>query len=149
MYQPANFSRRALLIGALGALSFAFIESAKAAEPLVLIVHPKTLENPSTADLAAIFTTRKQNWSDGSRVVAFNFPAKHEVRIEFDRKILEMGPDDVASYWIDRRIRGGNAPPKQIPSGALITKLVEKLEGSIAYVPESLVSSGVRIVRRL
>jgi hypothetical protein len=92
-----------------------------------------------------MFTTRKQSWDGGKRIVPFNFPPKHAVRVAFDRSVLEMDPDDVARYWIDRRIRGGNAPPKQVSSAQLIVRLVEKLDGAIGYVPKSAVSSGVRV----
>lgn len=95
-----------------------------------------------------MFTTRKQAWSGGKRVLPFNFPPKHEIRVAFDEAVLQMDPDEVARYWIDRRIRGGNAPPKQVPSAQVIVRLVQKLEGAIAYVPQSL-ASGVRIAIQL
>lgn len=116
---------------------------------LVVIAHPSVKETPNRSDLGAIFTTRKQSWSSGARIVPFNFPAKHELRVQFDQIVLGMDPDDVARYWIDRRIRGGNTPPKQVPNALTIVKLVEKLEGSIGYVPRSAVSSGVRTISAL
>jgi hypothetical protein len=99
--------------------------------------------------LAAIFTTRQQTWSRGARIVPFNFPAKHPSRVAFDQKILGMGPDQIARYWIDRRVRGGKSPPKQVSSGALIVRLVDKLEGAIGYVPESIVTGNVRVVAKI
>jgi hypothetical protein len=149
MNQNLKFPRRALLAGAAAAVSTNFLGLASADEPLTLIVHPGTTDTPSLAEVAAVFTTRKQNWSDGSRIVPFNFPPKHAVRVSFDQAVLQMGPDDVARYWIDRRIRGGNPPPKQVPTAALIARLVETLEGSIAYVPQSFVSPQVRVVRHI
>lgn len=142
-------SRRALLAGAGAALSSAVVPLAYATPNLVVIVHPGTKDSVSDDDLQAIFTTRKQNWSDGSRIVPFNFPPKHELRVAFDQAVLHMSPDDVARYWIDRRIRGGNPPPKQVPTASMIVKLVERLEGSIGYVPEASVTAGVRVARRL
>ncbi len=149
MHEMKLPSRRIFLAGASALLASSVIDSARASERLVVIVHPKITHDLSDAELAAVFTTRKQNWSDGSRIVPFNFPAKHEVRVAFDQEILEMSPDDVARYWIDRRIRGGNPPPKQVPNGSMIVKLVQRLEGAIAYVPESNVMDGVRIARQL
>jgi hypothetical protein len=117
-----------------------------AAPPLVVIVNSRVGDSPSRADLAAIFTTRKQSWGGGKRIVPFNFPAKHSSRVSFDHAVLSMGPDDVARYWIDRRIRGGNPPPKQVPNARLIVRLVERLDGAIGYVPSSEVTSAVRVV---
>jgi hypothetical protein len=96
-----------------------------------------------------MFTTRKQSWNGGGRIVPFNFPPKHEVRVDFDRAVLEMSPEEVARYWIDRRIRGGTPPPKSVNNAALIVRLVSKLEGAIGYVPRSSVDPSVRIVTQL
>lgn len=142
-------SRRQLVTLVTGAVSVTLAPSLFASEGLVVVVHPSNKETPSRSELAAMFTTRKQSWSGGKRVVPFNFPAKHDLRVAFDREVLEMDPDDVARYWIDRRIRGGNSPPKQITSAPLIVRLVEKLDGAIGYVPKSAVTSGVRIVATL
>ena len=128
--------------GLVGAL----VSPAQAASGLVVIVHPSNNEVPSPSDLAAIFTTRRQTWKNGDRIVPFNFPARDAVRIHFDQAALGMDPDSVARYWIDRRIRGGNPPPKQVGSGALIVRLVGKMQGGIGYVPKELVTSDVRVI---
>lgn len=142
-----QLSRRTLIVGVGSLLGATMVGRASAAESLAVIVNPSNEETPSLADLAAVFTTRKQSWDGGKRIVPFNFPAKHPVRVAFDRSVLGMAPDDIARYWIERRIRGGNAPPKQVSSPQLIVRLVEKLNGAIGYVPNSAVSSGVRVVR--
>ncbi len=144
-----RLSRRGLIVGSAAALGISLIRPALAAEALVVVVHPSNRETPSTADLAAMFTTRKQAWGNGQRVIPFNFPAKNSVRIAFDKAILDMDPDDVARYWIDRRIRGGNAPPKQVSSAQTIARLVEKMEGAVAYLPKSALTKDVRVVREI
>ena len=104
-------------------------------------------ESPGKSDLSLIFTTRKQEWSGGKPIMPFNFPPKHECRVAFDGAVLGMDADEVAKYWIDRRIRGGNAPPKQVPAAGMIVKLVEKFEGAIGYVPKAAATgANVRIV---
>lgn len=143
-----NISRRRILVGA-GVLAASSVITPAWADELVVVVHPSNQETPSRAQLAAMFTTRKQSWNGGSRVLPFNFPPKHQVRVDFDRTILEMSPEEVARYWIDRRIRGGTPPPKSVNNAGLIVKLVSKLEGAIAYVPQSSVDGSVRIVTQL
>lgn len=143
---PSLLSRRTWLIGTGAFVSASFVRPAFA-EELVVVVNQSNPETPSQSELAAIFTTRKQSWGGGKRVVPFNFPAKHELRVSFDESVLEMTPDEVARYWIDRRIRGGNPPPKQVSSSSMIVRLVEKLEGAVAYVPRSAVTANVRVVR--
>lgn len=145
-----QFGRRAIL-GAfvLVALSFSLLDGAEAGDPLVVIVNKSNRDDPTRVDLAAVFTTRKQTWSNGERTVPFNFPAKHPVRVRFDELALNMSADEVASYWIDRKIRGGNPPPKQVSNGRLIVRVVAKLPGAVGYVPRSLVDDSVRVVLEL
>lgn len=147
-YSP-TITRRTLLAGSATLVGSSLITPAKAGAPLVIIVHGANQESLSLADLGAIFTTRKQSWNGGKRIVPFNFPAKHEVRVAFDQAVLEMDPDEVARYWIDRRIRGGNPPPKQVSNARLIVRLVEKLDGAIAYVPQGTPLGSARVVRTL
>lgn len=144
-----ELTRRNLIAGASAIVGTSLTSSAWAEDQVVVIVNKNNKEEPSRSDLAAMFTTRKQSWGGGVRVVPFNFPARHEVRVQFDKEVLKMDPDDVARYWIDRRIRGGNAPPKQIPSAQLIVKLVQKFDGAVAYVPKSFATDDVRIVSEL
>lgn len=143
---PYQLSRRNLLAGTLAVGTMSWLGEARAGADLSVIVHPSNHERLSLPEIAAVFTTRKQSWSSGKKIMAFNFPAKHEVRVAFDREVLRMSPDEVARYWIDRRIRGGNPPPKQVNSAQIIVRLVAKLEGAIAYVPRGLVDDSVRVL---
>jgi ABC-type phosphate transport system substrate-binding protein len=146
-YSPyrLSMSRRTFVSGTSVLLASSLVLPAHA-EDLVVVVHPDNTENPTRAQLAAMFTTRMQSWNGGTRVVPLNFPPRHEVRINFDRSVLQMSPDEVARYWIDRKIRGGNPPPKAVESAQLICRLVAKLPGSVGYVPRSL-AEGVRVIQ--
>jgi hypothetical protein len=116
-------------------------------EPLAVFVHPSSATKViGRQELAAIFMSRKQHWDGGGRVLAFNYAARHPVRVQFDRAVLGMSPNEVARYWIDQRIRGGNPPPRQVPNGALIPRLVEQLEYSIGYAPAADITQRVRVV---
>lgn len=146
MHSPV-LHRRALLSTLGATLVASALPRLAYSDELVVIVHPKVVDTPSKKDLGPIFTTRKSEWSGGVPIVPLNLPAHHDARIAFDQRVLGMDADQVARYWIDRRIRGGSAPPKQIPSEETILKLVEKTEGAIGYVRRSAASSAkVRIV---
>lgn len=137
------------MAGSAALVGASLVTPAFAAPGIVVIVNSQNQAALSLADLATIFTTRKQTWDGGKRIVPFNFPAKHEVRVAFDRAVLEMNADEVARYWIDRRIRGGNPPPKQVNNARLIVRLVEKLDGAIGYVPEGTDLGATRAVHTL
>lgn len=128
----------------------AYAEPVQASAGLVVIVHPANSVTSSTmAELEAIFTTRKQNWSHGGRIQPFNFPPKHPIRVAFDQEVLGMDPDEVARYWIDRKVRGGHRPPRQVPSAALMVRIVASLEGAVGYAKESDVNSSVKILAKV
>jgi hypothetical protein len=133
-------------IACLGVASWAG-EVRAAATDLVVIVHPgapvKTL---SATDLEAIFLTTRLDWSDGSRIVPFNLPPKTPYRSEFDEAVLHMDPDAVARFWIDRKVRGGNRAPRQVPNANLMTAVVGRLNSAIGYVPRPLADASVRVV---
>lgn len=142
-------NRRELIAAAVALGSATVIGRAQAAEPLVVIVNKSVGQAAfSQGELSAIFTTRKRNFDGGQRVIPLNLPPRAEARVTFDREILGMGPDEVARYWIDRKVRGGNPPPRHVPSAALVARLVEKLPGAIGYVPASLAGT-LRIVARI
>jgi hypothetical protein len=45
-----------------------------------------------------------------------------------------MSPDQVARYWVDRKIRGQSGPPKSIDSPSVLQRVVAQIKASIGYV---------------
>ena len=114
---------------------------------LGVIVHPSTpVKALSEAELASIFLTTRTDWSDGTRIVPFNLPPKTTPRVDFDEAVLHMTPDDAARFWIDRRVRGGNRPPRQAPRAELMVAVVSRLKGAIGYAPRSMVNAEVKLI---
>jgi hypothetical protein len=142
---------RRAAIGALVALGTGLAPTEVwASVPLVVVVHAgNKIDNLSISELDAIFRTKQQNFDNGIRVIPFNLPPRQEHRVLFDERVLEMSPDEVARYWIDRRVRGGTKPPRQVPNVELLAKVIARLEGGIGYLPESAVIEGIRIVAKV
>jgi hypothetical protein len=84
------------------------------------------------------------HWGDNERILAFNAPAMNPVRVAFDRSVLGMDPDEVARFWIDRRVRGGHRPPRQLTSWALMLRVVSAVDGAIGYAPASAANDTVK-----
>lgn len=103
----------------------------------------------SMSELEQIFTTRRMHWPSGRRIIPFNLPPRSLERAGFDRVALRMDPDEVARYWIDRRIRGGAPAPRQVPSPSLTVRVVVNVVESIAYAPARMVGPEVKVVARL
>jgi hypothetical protein len=123
---------------------------ALAAPRLVIVVNPKNpVRSLGAGEIEAIFTTRRLDWPGGSRIVAFNFPPRHPAREEFDRRALHLEPDEVARFWIDRRVRGGHPPPRQIPDARTMLRVVASLETAVGYVASGEADGSVRVVAEI
>jgi hypothetical protein len=82
----------------------------------------------------------------GERIIAFNQAPNSQDRTAFEQRVLGMSPEEVARYWIDRKIRGEGGAPKAVGSVELLQRVVSKLEHSVAYVRVDQVRPEVRIV---
>ena len=118
--------------------------------PLAVIVHPDVeVKQLNDVELEAIFLTERRYWSGTKAIIPFNLPPRSTDRALFDRVALRMEPEAIARYWLDRRVRSGSPPPRQAPDPMTVSRLVAKLPGAIGYVPESSVTSEVRVVARI
>jgi ABC-type phosphate transport system substrate-binding protein len=128
-----------------GARSFAASE-----EELAVIVNPKNpVSSLSRDQLDALFTLSRVRWGHGETVIVLNLEAGTSARVQFDRVVLGMTPDEAARFWIDRRIRGRGSPPTKAPNAPTLLKAVAALAGAIGYVPKSQLAPGVKVVARV
>ncbi len=141
--------RRILLGGAALAATLASGSIAEAGTDLVLIVHRENTQRLSAVDIANIFRTTRRHWPGGETIVAFNLAPGSSERVNFDRVALGLEPDAASRYWIDRKIRGGQPPPRVVPNSLLVARLVAELRGGVGYAPEALLPQGVRVVARV
>ena len=118
---------------------------------LAVIVGSQTQAKPMTAvEMEALFTRAQTRWGDGTPIVPINAPPGSELRTEFDRVVLQLDPEEVGRFWIDRRVRGLGLPPRHVSEPSTIVRVVERLAGAIAYAPEGLVrNANVKVVARI
>lgn len=135
-----------LFIAALGAPS----RADDGGDNLAVVVNSAVgVSRLSASELEAIFTSSQRNWKDGSNISTFSYAPENPIRRAFDSVVLRLSPEEVARFWLDQRVRGGARPPRQVPDAAIAVRLVAKMPGSIAYVPENLVNSSVKVVARI
>ena len=117
---------------------------------LLVIVNPSVHSAELSADrLEAIFTMSERAWPGGQTIIPFNYPPGTGLRETFDRAVLRMSPDEVARFWIDRRIRGMGDAPRKVPTVALLLRVVANLHGAIGYVPAGPMPADVKVVARV
>jgi ABC-type phosphate transport system substrate-binding protein len=145
-------TRRSLLFALLlsGTLGVWAKSSEAGGEPMVVIVNKANpVSSLETSELRPIFQTTKTSWSSGGDAVPLNLPPDNELRQEFDRAVLGLGPDRVARYWQDRKIRGGARAPKQLPSVGAILAAVAGNSGAVGYLNARDANSTVRVVAKI
>lgn len=119
-------------------------------EEILVIAHKSVSVGTASRDqLRPIFQTKTSTWPDGTPVRPFNLPEAVSTRQAFDAAVLNLDPDRVARYWIDRKIRGGERAPTNAPSPALMLRLVAATPGAIGYVPASAVNNTVKVIARV
>lgn len=120
------------------------------ADDIVVVTHrlfpSKAID---AARLEAIFSAIERSGANGKPIIAFNYAPEDKLRVEFDRVVLHMTPEQVSRYWIDQRIRGGQRAPRQVSDPVLVLRLVGKLPGAIGYIPNRLVDDTVSVVARI
>ncbi len=124
--------------------------SSHAESELLIIV---AADHPSRAltvdELRPLFAVTKRNWPSGAKANPVNLPPRSESRREFDRVVLDMNPDEVSRYWIDRKIRGDGRPPRSLPSPPAVVAVVASIGGAVGYVPAGTPTDRVKIVARI
>jgi hypothetical protein len=106
----------------------------------ILVPVASALSNISFEELRSVFL-QERNTIEKTRVVPLNHPPGSPARIAFDRMVLGFEPDEMARYWVDRRIRGMSGAPRSI-SPELVVRVVARLPGALAYAPLPAVAAG-------
>jgi hypothetical protein len=133
---------------ALAALPQRRAVRAEAPPPLAVVVGQELqLSDISLATLRSIFRNEVSYAPDGKRFVPLNAPLKSYERELLDRKVLGLAADEVAQFWITRRIRDEGLPPRTLPSADLGLRVVASYAGAITYVSAKIVRAGVRVLK--
>ncbi len=144
--------RRFFLVTTSMAVGVGFVQTAAADDGPDLVVvanRDAGLHTVSPMELRRIFLTKMTRLSSGKAAEPANLPLGGAERIWFDRSVLQMTPEQVRLYWIDRKVRGGAPPPEPIASPPLVLRHVARHEGGIAYVKASDADDSVRVVARI
>jgi hypothetical protein len=112
----------------------------------VVVAKNSPIQQLSQFELKKLYLGANINDSAGERIIAFNQAPNSPDRVSFEQRVLGMTPDEVARYWIDRKIRGEGGAPKSVGSAELLQRVVSKLEHSVAYVRADQVRPDVRVV---
>ena len=121
--------REVIVLGGASLMSLTLVPAevvaAEAAEPLAVVVGKQTeLDAFSLPELKRLYMGDSVVGPKGQKLLALNRDPKSEERVGFDRSVLGMSPEEVARYWIDRKIRGQSSAPKAIEPAAVLQRVV-------------------------
>ena len=115
--------------------------------PLAVIVSKSSgLSELSSAQLTRMYMGDLVD-SGGNRLIPLNRSTASQERQQFDRVVLGKSPDEMARYWIDRKIRGQSSAPKAVEPVDVYERVIAKLDGAIGYVRVTDVRGDVKVVR--
>lgn len=135
---------------AIAALAWHGTSDAGPADEIVVVVNKaNTSTKLSREDLRPLFQTTKSHWPDGTSAEPFNLADDSPVRHDFDSAVLGLDPDRVARYWIDRKIRGGERPPRKVTGASAVVRVVSTDKGAVGYVRTGDANDSVKIVARI
>jgi ABC-type phosphate transport system substrate-binding protein len=146
-------TRRQFVKAALGTVAGlssglgASIARAQGLDSLAIVVAKQSpIQTLTEFELKKLYLGTNITAPNGTRIIPFNQAPNSPDRVLFESRVLDMSPEQVAQYWIDRKIRGQGVPPKVVSPADLLQKVVSRLENSIAYVRISNVSADVRVI---
>jgi len=144
-------TRREILKWSLGALvgltGVARRAEAASADDLAIVVASSSpIQALNQYELKKLYLGSHITDPAGERIVPFNQAPNAPDRIAFEHNVLGMTPEEVARYWIDRKIRGQGGAPKAIMPVDLLQRVVSRLPHSLTYVRSDQVLADVRVI---
>jgi ABC-type phosphate transport system substrate-binding protein len=148
--EQRTMNRLLLMIGLSLFGATAVPDSRAASEDLVVIVNKTNPLNAIDRDgLRPIFQTTQARWPHGKAAVPFNLPEESSPRKIFDAAVLGLDPEGVARYWTDRKIRGGERPPRKLSTPSAVVRAIGEDEGGVGYVSPNEANGSVKIIARV
>ncbi len=112
--------------------------NAYAEEIAVIVSADNPVDSLSLSEIKSLYENDKITWGNGSRVVLYDLPVKHEARKIFSIKVLGKDADRVAMEWANKKITNtAKNPPRIVKSDLLVQSKVAKDPNAIGYILKS------------
>ncbi len=114
---------------------------------LVIVVNENNQINSLTKrQVIDIYMGRFNTFPDGQKATPIDFPAQSAIKSQFYMQLVQQNERKVSTYWARLLFSGNATPPTTIESVKDIINTVRANEDMIAYIPESEVTEGVKVV---
>jgi ABC-type phosphate transport system substrate-binding protein len=121
----------------------------RAVSDMAVVVNPSTpVSDLTLAEVRKVFRGDRQYWSKDVPVVLLIRAPRSRERDVILRTLYEMSEGQFKQYWIAKIFRAeATAAPKIVYSNDMARELVSVIPGAIAFLPESDVTDGLKIVK--
>jgi len=138
-----------ILLGSLLGATLSSHSMAEGDEIAIVVNKANPLAKAGRDVLRPLFQTTQAQWPGGTAATPLNLPEDNAMRMGFDAAVLGLDPDRVARYWTDRKIRGGERPPRKVSSASGVLRAVAEDPGAVGYVSAGDVNGSVKIIARI
>jgi len=90
---------------------------------------------------------KRMQFIDDMPIVPINYSARDPFRKFFEKNLLHISSKKLSKYWMKRHYLGIRPPLVQTSVESAIL-FVQKVDGAVAYIPESAVPSNLRVLYR-
>ena len=102
-----------------------------ASDLLIIVNQASVVKEASAAELKSIFLKKRNVWNNGDKASPLNTPGGSPLREAFQRRVLEMSPEEEDKHWADEKIRSGTASPGTVSNSL---KAVFSSKSIVSYV---------------
>jgi len=143
-----SFSRRAMLLAALGLAGIAASGTAQGADVAIVVRPDVPVDNLTFAELRRLFLGDRQFWTSNLRVTLLvRAPGAREREVVL-KTIYQMSEAQFRQYWIAKVFRAEAASgPRIVYSSEMAAELVSGMPGAVAFVDADLVPKGLKVLK--
>ena len=113
---------------------------------VVVVSKDSNINSLTKRQVVDIYMGRFNTFPNGENVSPFDLPPQSTLKNQFYMQLLQKSEKKVNSYWARLLFSGSAKPPTIVKSvDDIISRIIENNE-MMAYIPESEVRQGVKVV---
>jgi ABC-type phosphate transport system substrate-binding protein len=116
------------------------------ADVVPIVSAQSTVTTLSQNQLTDIFLGKVSRFPNGLPAVPIDLPEGSAVRVEFYGKFFGKTSAQIRAFWAKVIFTGRGQPPREVPDGAAMKKLVVQNVNAIGYVERDMLDPSVKVL---
>lgn len=123
------------------------VQSSTADTVVVVVSSDSPVTEISRLHLADLYLGRTTRFPDGEPAEPIDQKTTSTARADFYQRYLGRSLAEIKAHWSRLIFTGRGRPPRDVPTGEDVRRLVAENPGTIGYIERRLVDGSVHIVR--